>query len=196
MAKRKKTSLQPKSPRQSADIVAPHVAVRGEPGVFVRLVDGAVVAPCELEVEVPVNENRPADGVVKVSARTRRVKAPIDVALGYGRITAGQHEAGARLYECFAFGVVGASGGPTKGHTAAKAVGGNGVSDARVQAITHYRRALGWVKEPIVRQVLESVVCYQNTVTVAARDLVLSSAMAMSYLRSGLDTVAEYFDVG
>jgi hypothetical protein len=196
MAKRKKTSLHTKSPKQSADIVAPHVAVKGEPGVFVRIVDGAVVAPVELEVEIPVNENRPADGVVKVSARTRRVKAPIDVALGYGRITAEQHEAGARLYECFAFGVIGASGGPTKGHTAAKAVGGNGVSDARVQAITHYRKAMLWIKEPIVRQVLQSVVCYQNTVMTAAKDLGLTPAMGTSYLRSGLDTVAEYFDVG
>lgn len=196
MAKRKKTSLHTKSPRQSADIVAPHVAVKGEPGVFVRLVDGAVVAPCELEVEIPVNENRPADGVVKVRSSTRRVQAPIDVMLSRGRLTAEQHEAGTMLYRYFAFGVVGASGGPTKGHTAAKPVGGNGVSDARVQALTEYRRALLVVSDVVVRRVLESVICHENTIVTTAKDLGITPTLTSTYLRSGLDTVAGYYDVG
>jgi hypothetical protein len=185
-----------KAPKRSADIAAPHVAVRGEPGVFVRIVDGAHIAPCELDVEVPVNENRPAEGVVSVRSSTRRVKSPLDLSLGRGVITAEQHAAGTRLYECFAFGVMGASGGPTKGHTAAKAVGGNGVSDARVQAITHYRKALGWVPDAIVRRVLESVVCHDNTVRVTAADLGLNPTLCMSYLRAGLDSLVDYFDLG
>lgn len=193
MAKAKKSI---KAPKRSADIAAPHVAVRGEPGVFVRIVDGAHIAPCELEVEIPVNENRPAEGVVKVKAAAYRVKSPLDRALAHGHITAEQHAAGARLYECFAFGVMGASGGPTKGHTAAKAVGGNGVSDARVQALTHYRKAMLWVPEVIVRRVLESVVCHGNTVVVSAADLGIPRPLCSTYLRMGLDSLVDYFDLG
>jgi hypothetical protein len=193
MAKAKKSV---KSPKRSADIVAPHVAVRGEPGVFVRLVDGAHIAPVELEVEMPVNENRPADGVVKVASRTRRVQAPIDVSLSRGRITADQHEAGKTLYGDFAFGVMGATNGQTPGHTAAKPVGGNGITDGRVMALTEYRRAMLVVPEIIVRRVLESVVCYENTVVATAKDLGITPALTMTYLRTGLDAVAGYYDIG
>jgi hypothetical protein len=190
MAKAKK-----KSPKRSADIIAPHVAVRGEPGVFVRLVDGAHIAPVELEVEMPVNENRPADGVVKVKAAAYRVKSPLDTALARGIVTPEQHEAGVRLYECYAFGVVGATNGLTPGHTAAKQVGGNGLSDARVQAITHYRKALLWVPDVIIRRVLEMFVCQGNTMRVTATELGFDRARGTNYLRSGLDAVADYFDV-
>lgn len=194
MAKRKKRPLQIKPAKQSADIVAPHVALKGAPGVYVRLVDGAHIVPESVEVDVPVNANRPADGVVKTRAATRRVKSPLDLAKSYGRVTDEQHAAGQRLYECYAFGVCGANGGPTPGNSPAKPVGGNGVSDARVQALSHYRRAMRSASDNIVRRVLDLVVCHENTVTAAAADLGLTSAQAMSYLRTGLDAVAGYFD--
>lgn len=194
MAKAKKKPVQTKILKQSADIVAPHVAVKGAPGVYVRLVDGAHIVPESVDVDVPVNENRISDGVVKTRAAARRVKSPIDLAKSYGRITDDQHAAGTRLYEAFAFGVCGANGGPTPGHSPAKSVGGNGVSDARVQALSHYRRAVLCIGDKIVRKVVVMVVCYENTVGAASADLGLTSAQAMSYLRTGLDAVADYFE--
>jgi hypothetical protein len=194
MAKARKKSLQTQIPKQSADIVAPHVAVKGSPGVYVRLVDGAHIIPESLDVEVPVNENRISDGVVVVRSAARRVKAPIDLAKSYGRITDEQHAAATRLYECFAFGVCGASQGPKPGHTPAKPVGGNGITDGRVQAMTHFRRALLSIVDKPVRHVVAMVVCHENTVIATAADMGLSSAVTMTYLRTGLDSVAEYFE--
>lgn len=194
MAKAKKRPLQAKSAKQSADIVAPHVAVKGAPGVYVRLVDGAHIVPESLDVEVPVNENRISDGVVVVRSAARRVKAPIDLAKSYGRITDDQHAAAARLYECYAFGVCGASQGPKPGHTPAKPVGGNGITDGRVQAMTHFRRALLSIVAKPIRHVVVMVVCHEATVIATAADMGLTSAQTMAYLRAGLDVVAEYFE--
>jgi hypothetical protein len=158
------------------------------------LVDGATIVPEAVEVDVPVNENDPRGDTVKTRAAARRVKSPIDLAKSYGRITDDQHAAGVRLYEAFAFGVCGANSGPRPGHSGPKQVGGNGVSDARVQALSHYRRALMTIKEPAVRRTTMLVVCYENTVSTVASEMGVTSALAMTYLRSGLDAVANYFE--